>query len=122
MKTHIRVAAVLACLSLYAGAARAQETGPAPPGSTDEVAHEAILASGCPCPDLLRASRLDDGSLMAVCRNGEDYRVFTLDGEAVALRCSAVRAQTGKPGCRSNDPALFTCTGQPEPTTQPVPH
>jgi hypothetical protein len=41
---------------------------------------------------------LKDGSIRAVCSNGEAYRVFTVKGMTVAMKCSAA-AKLGVSGC-----------------------
>jgi peptidoglycan hydrolase-like protein with peptidoglycan-binding domain len=51
-----------------------------------------------PCPSLVRAVRVTDGSLRAICTNGEIYRITQLRGEWLALRCSAAE-RMGIKGC-----------------------
>ena len=56
----------------------AQTAGSAPPGEPRTVAARAIVEAKHPCPALNSAKRLKDGSILAKCSNGEDYRIFTL--------------------------------------------
>jgi hypothetical protein len=67
--------------------------GGAPPGDAAKVALRIILANFDPpdCPQIQSALRMGDGGIHAVCTNREIYRVFTVDGKAFALRCSAMR-------------------------------
>jgi hypothetical protein len=41
------------------------------------------------CPRLTRAERQANGSIHAVCENGETFRVFEIGGQVVAMRCAA---------------------------------
>jgi hypothetical protein len=51
------------------------------------------------CPLVTIAQRFGDGSIKAVCTNGETYRVFTVPKVgSVAMKCSAV-IQLGITGC-----------------------
>lgn len=72
--------------------------GPAPSGSPEKIAAAAIKDAEHPCGRVVRATRLDIGGIRAVCSNGEAYRVFTVDGQVVAMRCSAA-ARLGVSGC-----------------------
>src|SRR5262245_48586608 len=72
--------------------------GPAPAGSPKLVAAAAIKDADHPCGRLLDAVRLPEGSIRAVCSNGEAYRIFTVDGKVVAMKCSAA-ARLGVSGC-----------------------
>jgi len=66
---------------------------PAPNGPEKLIA-ESILGRDFDrpdCPTVVRALRLGDGSIRAVCSNGEDFRVFNLNGKTIAMRCSAAR-------------------------------
>lgn len=78
--------------------ANAQTTGPAPAGEPKPVALAVIRDADHPCPKVTRAERLSDGSIKAVCSNGEDYRVFSVKGKPAAMRCSAAR-RLGVDGC-----------------------
>ncbi len=65
---------------------------PAPAGDADTVAMSVIRDAEHPCGNVVTAERVADGSIKAVCTNGEDYRIMTVDGVGpVAMRCSAVR-------------------------------
>jgi hypothetical protein len=46
------------------------------------------------CPSVKGANRLSDGSILAVCSNGERFRV----GADIAMKCSAVE-KLGIAGC-----------------------
>lgn len=72
--------------------------GPAPAGSPKTVAAAAIRDADHPCGNVRDAIRLDTGGIRAVCSNGETYRIFTVDGKVVAMRCSAA-ARLGVSGC-----------------------
>lgn len=85
------------CLGLLQ-AVYAQGFGPAPKGDARTVARQAIDAAPHPCPKVVSARRLNDGSIHAECSNGEDYRIVSGRGEALAMRCKAVRA-LGVAGC-----------------------
>jgi hypothetical protein len=71
---------------------------PAPRGEPKTIATGAIKAANHPSGKVLDAIRLNDGSIRAVCSNGEAYRVFTVQGELVAMKCSAA-ARLGVSGC-----------------------
>lgn len=76
----------------------AQTTGPAPSGEPAEVARLAIAKAEHPCSKVKKASRNSDGSISAMCTNREDYRIFSVNGSAIAMRCSAAR-KLGVQGC-----------------------
>jgi len=67
--------------------------GPAPAGEPIVVAASALAGSEEPCPKVIRARRLEDGSIKAYCNNAEDYRVLMFKGEPIALRCSVLRKE-----------------------------
>lgn len=72
---------------------------PAPTGDPRSIAAAAIQKAGHPCPKVIAASRLADRSIAAMCGNGEDYRITTIEAlGTVAMRCSAVR-RMGIKGC-----------------------
>ena len=71
---------------------------PAPQGNPKAVATLAITDADHPCGTVRDAVRLNDGGIRAVCSNGEAYRVFTVQGKVVAMRCSAA-AKLGVSGC-----------------------
>jgi len=71
---------------------------PAPPGAPKPIAAAAIRDADHPCVTVLVAVRLADGSIRAVCSNGEVYRIFTVQGKVVAMKCSAA-AKLGVSGC-----------------------
>jgi hypothetical protein len=77
---------------------QAQAIGPAPKGPAEQVAMAAIKDAGHPCGTIVRAARTDSGGIRAVCSNGEAYRVFTVDGRLVSMKCSAA-AKLGVSGC-----------------------
>lgn len=83
---------------LIAATAHAQTMGPAPAGDPKVVGARVIAEADHPCPKVLDAVRLNDGSLRAVCSNGEAYRVFAFNGKSIAMRCSAA-AKLGVGGC-----------------------
>lgn len=62
------------------------------------VATRAIREADHPCPVVLAAQRLSDGSVRAACSNGEIYRVIMLRGDWLAMRCSAAE-RLGVSGC-----------------------
>ena len=72
--------------------------GPAPPGDPKSVASAAIREADHPCGRVLDAVRLNTGGIRAVCSNGDAYRVFTVEGKVVAMKCSAA-ARLGISGC-----------------------
>lgn len=71
--------------------------GPAPEGDATVVAQKSIRDNfdENDCPLVVEARRFGDGSIRALCNNGETYRVF---GSHYAMRCSAVAA-LGIHGC-----------------------
>ncbi len=88
---------------LLATAANAQtmrDIGPAPSGDPPVVAQRVILDNfeKSDCPLVIKASRVGDGSIKAFCTNGESYRVFSLKGKSLALKCS-VALKAGVAGC-----------------------
>ena len=76
----------------------AAAVGPATPGDPFKVAYRAIKEADHPCPKVVSAVRNPDGAISATCSNKEDYRVFTLNGKNVTMRCSAAR-RLGVSGC-----------------------
>ena len=80
------------------GVAHAQTIGPARKGAAEQVALAAIEDAGHPCGTIVRATRTESGGIRAVCSNGETYRVFTVNGRLVAMKCSAAAA-LGVSGC-----------------------
>ena len=50
------------------------------------------------CPRVAKAAALSDGSIAATCSNDERYRVMTVGGQRVAMRCSAAQS-IGVEGC-----------------------
>ena len=57
---------------------------PAPQGGPRSIATAAIKNADHPCGAVLDAIRLSDGSIRAVCSNGEAYLVFSLSPAPVA--------------------------------------
>ena len=72
-----------------AGSPRSQ---PLPDGDPISIATTAIAEAEHSCGAVIEADRLGDGSIRAVCDNGEEYRVTHLEGVGrVAMKCSAMR-------------------------------
>ena len=95
----MRIAAVALFLGFtLVSTVHAQTIGPAPKGPAEQVAIAAIKDADHPCGTVVRAARTDSGGIRAVCSNGETYRVFTVDGRLVAMKCSAA-AKLGVSGC-----------------------
>lgn len=73
-----------------------------PPGSPTEVARRAINENGRVCGALTSATALNDGTIRAVCSNGQSYRVFAVEKDAqvvlLAMDCEAAR-RLGVSGC-----------------------
>jgi tetratricopeptide (TPR) repeat protein len=86
-----RAAVLAGFLSFTALPALAQFFGPAPDGDPKVVARSVISLDFDPpdCPSVARAARLEDGSIIAACSNGETFRIFALQDKQLALRCSA---------------------------------
>lgn len=64
----------------------------APPGDPIEVATAALIKAGHDCARVVSARRVNGGSIMATCSDGEDYRIASLgDYGTLALRCSVAR-------------------------------
>lgn len=68
------------------------------PNEEMRIASRAIREAEHPCGTVAAAVRLSDGSVRAVCSNGEVYRVMTLRGELIAMKCSAAE-RMGIKGC-----------------------
>ena len=70
------------------------DIGPAPDGEPIIVAQKIISDNFDPsiCPLVVRAARLGDGSINAICDNLETFRVFRLLGKDVAMRCSVANS------------------------------
>lgn len=68
------------------------------PNEEMRLATRVIRQTEHPCGTVAAAVRLSDGSVRAVCANGEVYRVFPLRGEWLAMKCSAVQ-RIGVEGC-----------------------
>jgi tetratricopeptide (TPR) repeat protein len=83
------------------------------------------------CPSVAQAKRLDDGTIIAACTNGEIFRIFALRNTQLALRCSAAEAFgvpcSGKElTCFFSDLLGIPCPARkeprtPGPTAAPVP-
>ncbi len=78
--------------------AYAVTTGPAPSGDPKTVAARELKEAEHPCPKVTSAVRRPDGSIKALCSNSEDYLIATVNGQTIALRCSAAR-KMGVKGC-----------------------
>ena len=74
--------------------------GPAPSGDADAIATKVIKDNFDvrDCPKIVQAGRDGDGSIKAKCSSGEEFRIFTLKGKAMATKCSAIKAM-GIDGC-----------------------
>ena len=84
-----------------ASSALAQTIGPAPAGEPSVVAQKVIQKDfeTSVCSLVVESRRLGDGSIMALCNNGERFRVFSVQSIGpVALRCSAAE-KLGVEGC-----------------------
>ena len=75
---------------------------PAPEGNDALAVAQAVIRDNferSDCPSVTTAQRVGvDGSIKAACSNGETFRVFRLNGKAVAMKCSAA-ARLGVAGC-----------------------
>ena len=73
---------------------------PAPQGDAAAVARRIIKDKfdETACPAVTKANRLGDGSISAVCNNGERFRVFSMQTGPMAVKCSEV-ARMGVAGC-----------------------
>ena len=90
MTFALRTVFLSACLGA-SQIALSQQVGPAPRGDAKKVANRVIKEAEHPCPTVSSAARLSDGGIVASCSNGERYLIFSVNGEAVAMRCSAAR-------------------------------
>ncbi|MBR0653025.1 hypothetical protein GXW78_25440 [Roseomonas terrae] len=81
-------------------AAQEPQISGAPAGDAGRVALRAIHGNfnAEVCPRLTRAERQQNGSIHAVCDNGESFRVFRIGDRIVAMRCAAA-ARYGIEGC-----------------------
>jgi hypothetical protein len=68
------------------------ELGSAREGEPLAVAARAMSRAGQSCPHLASAVRLEDGSIQAMCADGERYRITTVNGVEVSLHCARARA------------------------------
>jgi hypothetical protein len=90
---------VVLALTFISSLAHAQmRVSAAPAGPAKAVALAAIQQADHPCGTVNDAVRTQDGGIRAVCSNGEVYRVFTVQGKTVAMKCSAV-VKLGVSGC-----------------------
>lgn len=88
-------------LSLLATPSFAFVIGAAPAGETPRVAHDIIVEEhgDATCAMVIESERLPDGSIRAICDNGEIFRVFSVEGiGGVAMRCSTL-VELGMEGC-----------------------
>ncbi|MFT3672041.1 HIRAN domain-containing protein [Aestuariivirga sp.] len=69
---------------------------PNPVREAERVIHDNFGISLC--PKVTRAAALADGSVAATCSNDERYRVMTVAGQRVAMRCSVAQS-IGVEGC-----------------------
>jgi hypothetical protein len=72
--------------------------GPVPQGDPISLAERMISDAGHSCPELRAADLYGDGSVHATCTNGETYRLVTINGMPLALRCRAL-TMMGFVGC-----------------------
>ena len=72
----------------------------APDGEPADVAQQIIPDNFSPdvCPLVVDARRLGNGSITATCNNDETFRIFSAQGNGVAMRCAAAR-ELGISGC-----------------------
>lgn len=99
LRTPMKIVPFLLAASIMP--AWAQQSGPAPSGNPAVVAQRIIHANfdNKDCPLVTKADRLGDGSIKAVCNNGETFRVFSVQAIGpVAMKCSAA-VQRGVSGC-----------------------
>jgi hypothetical protein len=99
----IRIAAAALTLGLCAGTvaqAQGPRIGAAPAGDSAAIAQRTIHENFGPavCPRVTEARREANGSIHAVCGDGETFRVFEIGGRVVAMRCAAA-ARYGIEGC-----------------------
>ncbi len=75
---------------------------PAPAGQAESVASAAIKEAGSPCGRVEAARRFDsDGTIVAKCTNGRDFRVFNIEGavDTFPLDCTRSRQLIGVDAC-----------------------
>jgi HIRAN domain len=74
--------------------------GSAPKGKEKVVALKIIQENFEPltCSKIVAATRLEDGSIKAKCNTQEEFRIFSIQGKVVAMRCSALK-KLGIQGC-----------------------
>jgi tetratricopeptide (TPR) repeat protein len=91
---------------------------PAPDGDPKVVAAAVISLTFDPpyCPSVVRASRLDDGSIKAACSNGEIFWIFAIRNKPLAVRCSI--AESVGVSC-SGEPRTSTPAAAPAPASTP---
>ena len=89
---------LLAVSSVVTGA-QVTISGPAPEGPPEAVATAAIRQTTHPCGAVIEATRLKNGTIRAVCSNGEAYRVMTMNGHVVTISCSFGEKKLGISGC-----------------------
>ena len=95
-----KVYLALVCWLAFAVPAYAQLEA-APDGEPTMVAQHAIERAGFQgrvCSLVVSAQRVGDGSIKAICNDQETFRVFSVGGKALAMRCSAAR-KLGVEGC-----------------------
>ncbi|TPL00669.1 hypothetical protein FJ938_21990 [Mesorhizobium sp. B2-4-14] len=97
--TTTRVVAIMVTALTTSSLAHAQFSR-APNGEPAEIAQQ-IIQDNFPsdaCPLVVDARRLGDGTITAMCNNEETFRVFSMNGTGVAMRCAAAR-ELGISGC-----------------------
>jgi hypothetical protein len=92
----IRSAAITALVALATSASAQSELGPAEDGDPAVVAFKVINGNfdDTDCPSVTQAKRLKDGSVYAICSNGERFRVYG----KISMKCSAAE-KLGVAGC-----------------------
>jgi hypothetical protein len=93
MSTTPRALMALAILLSFGASAQNAKVEPAPDGDPFSVSTKAIRKAEHPCGKVISAQRRRDGSVLAMCANGEWYLVATAvhagKKSVFALKCSA---------------------------------
>lgn len=96
------VLAIVGFVIIVSQSAHADAVVPAPNGEPAVVAQQVIHYNfdKSMCPLVVDAKRYGDGTIAALCNNGERFRIFGISGypDPVAMKCSAAEA-FGIPGC-----------------------
>ncbi len=95
MRSAIMPAVALSLIAVHPAHAQIQ-VQPAPAGLPLVVAARVIAKAGHPCPRVVSARRMTDGSIAATCANRELYLVASVERVGpVAIRCSAAKQLLG---------------------------